>query len=573
MEQQSVKIIGLKINEQMGILQSCELQFDPNNNLIAFKGGVGAGKTTIQKALMLGTQGSETLKDDKQLYGTIDEEVQLIDGAHKIFIGCKSNAKGGLDYVLYTKDVNGKKIKDPVIDGVKQTPATYLKNLQTELTWRMDELMSENQTVQRKILLELYRSELAGLGVVYDKKSPLYSDSILGRIEAAEQHRSHCDFLRKQVGGFQNQLDELGIDLNNPLTIPTRTDIKHLEAKRNKLQYDIDNFAQTKQSNLQAIKNQADSIILEIKQFNSEVEKQNSKILADYNTSKSVFDSNIDKLFNLMQNVDALTADGNYTLEDASHIKVALKEKFINVEPTKPAVNKLIQFDENGKAITKPEEIEDIRAVDMLNRLHIKKIEYAALLNSPQESTEALEKELKEVVDEIILANEINKRCDMVDAYENWHAANAKVIELKNEYASLLKQINTGVDGLLIHVDKEDSDLSIYLTYNGSYDVDYFANPNKEERKLSSYSGTQKPLICLLLQNYLLSKKPKAMRYLFIDNVPIDKKTKNLLNRMGDELGVVIIVNITGDFTKETLSAGEILIEGGEIFFSDGTNI
>ena len=57
------------------------------------------------------------------------------------------------------------------------------------------------------------------------------------------------------------------------------------------------------------------------------------------------------------------------------------------------------------------------------------------------------------------------------------------------------------------------------------------------------------------------------MRYLWIDNVPIDKKTKTLLDKMGKDLNLTIIVNITGDFSKNSLENGEILIEGGEVFF------
>ena len=134
----------------------------------------------------------------------------------------------------------------------------------------------------------------------------------------------------------------------------------------------------------------------------------------------------------------------------------------------------------------------------------------------------------------------------------------------------MLASVDTGVEGLKICVDRdgEDNKLDIYLTYNGNYDKKYFNNPKLEDRKLSSYSGTQKPLICLLLQNYLLSKKPKAMRYLWIDNVPIDNKTKALLDRMGKELGLTVIVNITGDFDKAGLESGEILIEGGQVFFN-----
>ena len=109
--------------------------------------------------------------------------------------------------------------------------------------------------------------------------------------------------------------------------------------------------------------------------------------------------------------------------------------------------------------------------------------------------------------------------------------------------------------------------MDIYLSYDGTYDPVYFGNKDKKQRKLSSYSGTQKPMICLLLQSYLLSKKEKALRYLWIDNVPIDNKTKILLNEMGEKLDVTIMVNITGDFSKETLENGDILLDGGEIFF------
>ena len=182
--------------------------------------------------------------------------------------------------------------------------------------------------------------------------------------------------------------------------------------------------------------------------------------------------------------------------------------------------------------------------------------------------TSSLEKELEMVINDTLLAKENNKKCDMVDTYVSWRGANTKVTDLKNEYAKMLASVDTGVPGLIICVNSEEGvKMEIYLTYDGSYDTKYFNNPDKESRKLSSYSGTQKPLICLLLQNYLLSMKPKAMRYLWIDNIPIDSKTKKLLNQMGKDLGLTIFVNITGDFGRDSLEKGEILIEGGEIFF------
>lgn len=105
--------------------------------------------------------------------------------------------------------------------------------------------------------------------------------------------------------------------------------------------------------------------------------------------------------------------------------------------------------------------------------------------------------------------------------------------------------------------------------YDGSYDPKYFANPKGELRKLSSYSDTQKPMICLLIQNYLLRKKSKTMPYLWIDQVPLDNKTIELLKKMSEELNLWLFVNWTGDFDREGLQAGEILIENGEIFFNE----
>ena len=70
-----------------------------------------------------------------------------------------------------------------------------------------------------------------------------------------------------------------------------------------------------------------------------------------------------------------------------------------------------------------------------------------------------------------------------------------------------------------------------------------------------------------LLNTSCLSKKPKALRYLFIDNVPVDNKTRALLEKICIELELSIFLNITGDYEKDSLTDGEILIENGEIFF------
>lgn len=570
MNQKKVKIIGLKINEQQGILQSCQLKFDEKNHLIAVKGEVGAGKTTLQKSLQLGTLGSDVLKDDKQLYGSINEEIQLLDGDHKIFIGCKSTEKGSLDFVLYQKDEQGKVIKNPVIDGVKCTPATYLKNLQTALTWRMDELMSENVSVQKKLLLELYKSELASLGVVFDKKSDEYKESILGKIELAENERSQKEFERKSIGGFANQLQSLGIDVDDVKSYPERIDVSDLEKKKNSLSYEIENIDKVKDQKLQELKNFADSIKNDLKEQNQSIKERNSEREKEFEKKKEQYSQNVHTLNGIKIDLGTLVIEKCVKKEDADKISKKLDEIFVNPGATCEQLEPVVEFNEKDQVVTKLKDWKGFVLVKSLLEKHEAVVkDYLTQMKAPQGDTTSLEKELETIVQKLSEAKATNKICDQIAAFEAWRDANNLVFQLRNEYASMLSSIDTGVEGLKISVDKEESGkLDIYLTYDGTFDPGYFNNISKEQRKLSSYSGTQKPMICLLLQNYLLNKLPKAMRYLWIDNVPIDNKTKLLLEKMGHDLDVTVIVNITGDFTKESLTNGEILIEGGQVFFN-----
>jgi len=570
MNQKKVKIIGLRINSQQGILHSCALKFDDKNHLIAVKGAVGSGKTTLQKSLQLGTLGSDTLKDDKGLYGAIDEEIQLLDGENNIFVGCKSSKGGTLDFVLYQKDESGKIIKNPVIDGVKCTPASYLKNLQTALTWRMDELMSENVVVQKKILLELYKSELADQGVVFDKSSDEYKDSILGRIELAENDRSQKEFERKSVGGFANQLESVGVDVNDPGTYPEMIDVTDLEKKKNALSYEIENIDKVKDQKLEGLKNEAGAVVNLIKSQNNVIESSNSKKETEFEKKKEQYSQNVHTLNGIKTDLGTLVEQKCVSEELKNSTLELLESGFKNPGAMCETLDALVEFLESGQIITKSADWKGSDDVlENLKKYEAIKKQYSQQSKTPQGDTSSLEKDLEGVVGKLSQAKTVNKIHAQISAFKEWKDANDLVFELRDEYAGMLASINTGVEGLRISVDKEESGkLDIYLTYDGTFDPSYFNNVGKQQRKLSSYSGTQKPMICLLLQNYLLNKLPKAMRYLWIDNVPIDNKTKLLLEKMGNDLDMTVIVNITGDFTKDGLTDGEILIEGGEVFFN-----
>ena len=107
-----------------------------------------------------------------------------------------------------------------------------------------------------------------------------------------------------------------------------------------------------------------------------------------------------------------------------------------------------------------------------------------------------------------------------------------------------------------------------FLKLSISSNPTVFNNPEKKERLLVSYSSTQKPIIGVLLQVARLKLKGKCLPYIFIDDVPMDKKAREVITRIAEENNLNIILSITGDFDKEKLSNNELLIEGGEVFFS-----
>jgi len=530
---QEVKIIGLKLNQQLGIVQSCELEFDPENRLIVIKGPVGSGKTTLQRALRVGTTGANTLKDDKSLYGQINEEVQLLDGNTNIFVGCKTNKGGGLDYVIYTKDIHDNIIKNPVIDGEKITPAKYLESLQTALTWRMEELYSENSNVQKKLLLSMYKSELAELGIVYDKSDENYSKTILGRIDEAVNDRTLKDFKRKEVGGFAVHLEPLGIDPVAEETWPKKKDLSKLTSEKGKIELSIQNVEATKTRELGELVNKGDSITNKLEAYNNQAKTFNEEIQKDFDHAQKVYIQNNVVLDNICKDLRALFEGGCFTEKGFESLERDIRRSYKNESPISKKMKPLLSFTEKGKCSTNVKDWDGEDSVkNLLTELSEVGEKYRTMKAAPLEDTGEYEKDLKKVNDEISSCEENNRRFEMLSSFHQWQDANNKVLELREEYASMLKGIDTGVPGLKIFVDVDEKQ-DIYMTYDGSFDVDYFNNPKKEQRKLSSYSGTQKPLICLLLQNYLLSKKKKSLRYLWIDNVPIDNKTRELLTFLG----------------------------------------
>lgn len=567
-----VKIIGLSVNKDFGGLKATELTFDEKNRLTVVKGEVGSGKTTLNKALSLTTKGSKTLEDNN-LYGEVDLTAQLLDGEYKIFVNCKSNEAGKLSHTIYTVDDSGNKLKDVVIDGQKLTPANYLKSLQTSLTWRLDELTSENPVTQRNILLELYQNKLQDKGVIFDKNHPKYTQSIIHDIEVAKNNRNYADMKRKEVGGIAEDLTQKGIDVENRMEIkPTKAleeQIQELQAEKT---YAVRNIQKNYENVLNSLKTKGIELNSKLKDFRDEIKQHNEsekKKLKDWSELSNLRGHKLEQIYGNLNTLDDILPNNTVQIDK---IMEEISNKFSMQD--EPGVNYLTQleFNERGQCVSSPEDFKHNEEIHkLLNEVQEVRSQYATKLEQGQNSapdTTEIDNKIEEIKSDLNSAVEWNHEAKAVNAFHDWKEANQAVKDLQTDYYKKLTDIDTGVKGLHIALESKESD-NIFLMYDGSYDPEYFHNPNKELRKLSSYSDTQKPLICLLIQNYLLKNKGKSLPYLWIDKVPIDNKTRLLLERMSEDLGLWLFVSWTGDFDSSKLDDGELLIENGEIFFND----
>lgn len=572
--QKQVKIIGFELKQALGLLKAHKLDFDKNNKLIIFKGSVGQGKTTEQKAIQLSTQGNKTLTD-KQLYGnSVNTEVQLLDGDVSVWVGCKSNKNGDLIYSLYTKDDQGKIIREPVLDGMKATPSKYLETLQTELTWKMDELTSENPTVQKNILLSLYQHQLSKLGVIMDKKHPGYKDGILGKIEDAEERRNSKDAIRKQTGGIAEDLKANGFDPDRPATIPDFIDITDIDnqIKEQEKQRTIKETESltAKNQKMQEIKTKGAELVLKCKDYNTNLKGEFDELIKGFEKENNKNNEIKSTIKEIEVSLNRLLDLGVYDEKDVMLIMTNLKHNIHIKKLDEPKKPEYIEFNQDNIILLNNFDLLLPEGKKLLNEIKAlrQSYSYIEIQKNKEVDLSEFDSKIKEFEEKKSKANEINKIVNAVDSFHKWRKADDEVKHLKKEYAKLLAQVDTGVEGLKIVPEESDGKFNIFLMYNGEYDPKYFNNTGKEYRKLSSYSGTQKPVICLLIQNYLLNIRTKAMRYMFIDNIPMDKKTVELLRNMCEKLDLTVFLNITGDFTQDEIQKGEILIEGGEVLFN-----
>lgn len=558
----SAKIIGFQSFGDQGILKATSVTFHPETNrIIPIKGASGTGKSTFLEMLKSTVIGTKCISDANFIENNVFE-TQISENGKNFFIGFEKTDEGFSSF-LYMRDEQGNKVVKPEISGEQMTASKWQKLAHNQLTWNYKEFISDNATTHKQCLLKLFQSELSSAGVIFDTKDAAYKGSILDQIDKAKDERSFLDRKRKECGGFKGALqDEHGINVEITDTLPKRQDIALFDSEVARLNQALGNLEADKANQLLQIVNAVGTLTNSALLFNKSVNERNAKKQALIDNYQRDLAERTAKCNALRDALHALDLDMHYSalIGELSEI-----EKPENIE-----LETLILFkgENNDKIDTYTGTNETAKKI-IADR--DKYQQNYNIIKNTSVGSEQYNERLAEIEIQKKAAIEANKICDSVDAYFAWAEADGLVKKLTDEYVRLLAGVNVGVEGMRI---EPIGDNDIYLTYNGCHDPEYFqpqAVKNKTPLKyltVQQYSTTQRPMLTLLLQARLLESKPRALRYLFIDDVPIDKRTQAYLADMCEKLNLWVFVNITGDFEVKNLRDGEILIENGELLFN-----
>jgi len=558
----SPKILSLVLNSKFGLLEAQEVVFTQDSNqLIQVKANVGSGKTSLGNAIAVGLSGGSEreVSLDMKKYEGLDIEEQISFGDSPVFLRTRYE-NGKLSSVVFIKDKDGKKADNPIINGIKFTASSLRDFLKTELTFNSDEFLSENPKVQFNWMTAVYRDKLKDCGVVFDKKSPLFAGSILWELEQAKMERSRIYNKVTELNAFKTRLEQEGWKETN---IPDYINVSLIEEEQR---------SATKKyyEEIQSIDKEISDLSIQASQYNSVIANYNAtletqKELADAKAQKEVdeFNAGIQKQIDLREEIRVCVEFLH------KHMFVGVADQFNKlpeIEKKKeftPSVITKIEKDENNKYIRVGNyTIEVDGAFTGISDL---RTAGSILMDKKSKVVEPKEEDYKSRIESARSSNRIAERWSVF--FEHQEADN-KVKEIFNRYRKVFTTIDLGVTGLKMSLLGDDSDESneIRTTYNGEHDAVLFHNEKKEARIISAYSHTQRNVLAVLMQVYLLDEKKKkgqeGLRYLFFD-APIDIKTRDILIDMQKKYDLQLLVTGTGDYTVDGLKEGEILIENG----------
>ena len=580
MNQKTVKIINFRASK-FGVFEALELDFDKfNEGAIAIKGNAGAGKSTIQNGLKTNILGRNNLADQDQYGDDWEMETSLLDGDRKIFIGAVKKAGKTIEYKLFEKDSEGKKVMSPVIDGIKATPAKYMEIIATELTFGINKFLSPDATTHRKFMFELFRPELEKLGVVFDKKDSRYKETILGQLDDLTYERDRLRSECTHKGAFMADFERQGLrkeDLSLLSIIP----IEPLNEKRNDI---LVSKGQAEGNAKATFEKSKSEIIQRGQKITEEIRVLSEQKTRVYGVKLSKYNSHIKNkelegsiVYDIKRDLSSLSflkdCDSNIVFglkRDLQSFIDGLEGAFneayppidIPIAPICPQITDGV-LKNDDTIIYEPD------FIPLVEKAKAVRAEYS-MLQPIAVNLLTFDTQMEEIDKSIASAKSNNDLVERFDLNREWVEASCLVDKKRKELAKLYAQIDTGVAGLYMKpFFNDDGKVEIKTVYTGNYSPDFFRNDGTDERLLVSYSSTQRPIIGILLQVARLKIKSKALNYIFLDDVPMDSRSRQIITKIAADNNLNIITSITGDFTKEKLTENELLVENGHVFFND----
>ncbi|MEG0560149.1 MAG: hypothetical protein RR513_06495 [Muribaculaceae bacterium] len=564
MWQKTVKLIGVR-QENNSCIKATELTPDLlNHRLVTIKGESGNGKSTLIDGIKASLSGTDAIKKKDALDNKYLAEAQLLDGDIKLYVGAKMReiqrgerrGERELDCFLYAKDDNGKQYT-PIVDGVAATASSYMKMLTTELTFDMPSLYSENQTVHRKLIEKLFKPELDRLG----------ADDVVERILELKKIRDNARAMSDGAGAKMTIFEEEGYN-ENTLTLLQKVNIKGIdnEILQKKLEKDrlvnssddaynliIAKLEKEKSDKLQNIKDNGQRVREAIRQDNEykknkyeKLKKEYEEILSLREKSKEAHDKAVFYIKEFMGDNEKI-----YIILDG-HLKQIL-DKTECKEPV--------------------QEKEDEKLKNDLDRLIA---EYNELSETPIEKpkkenidTSDIDGCISDLEDKKIGAEKINGIYNRYQLWKNWIEAKGLYEKEIDVLRALYASIDCCVVGMnIVPMETDSGRIDVWIMYNGEYDTEFFANPNKEQRFMFQYSSFQRAVIGLMLQSARLNLRQKALRLAFIDDVAFTQKGIDILADIAEKLDLTLITAWTHEVDKNNIEDGQIIVDGGEVFFN-----
>ena len=578
MEQQQVQIIGFRANGYKAI-EAVVLTPDVlQEKLVRIIGEIGNGKSSLMELMQIALSGSDAVAKKDTLKNGFIAEVQIADGEHKLFMGArvreisKGENKGEpiFETFLYEKDLDGKPFV-PVIDGRKATASDYMNMLHTEITFNMPALFSNNQTEHRKLIESLFMAELKTLGI----------DEVVDRISKAKTRQDNTRAICEANGAFKTTFEEEGFKVEE-LALLTRIDIEQLRQQITAKEIEKDRILRTsedakalfeekakgeKAAELRVIQDKITVVTEKIRVMN---EERNAKYQKDYDEYQS--DLKINRDFEFAQNELAnwpLGEEGKKKVSEILDFEKKLKVKYLS-EPFAPV---LIPINNNIPDISNaPEEYKDLvdERVLLLSEYRKKQEQPLPIFEAKEIDTTEIDNQLVTLKTRRESSEKNNNLVNRFEFWQTWIEAKGLYEKEIDTLRKLYGKVNTGVDGMIIEpITTGSGRIEIWLKYNGEYDTEFFGNTEKESRFLFDYSAFQRSIIGLKLQAARLDLKPKALRMAFIDDISVTKRSIEMLNKVCDEYNLKLwTTNAQDDYDVNNIPDGEIIVEGGEIFFN-----